>query len=96
MRKTARVMVLAIALNLAAAPVLVAPAHADNVVDSVGDWAATVGKKDLDKQAILTERKAKREAAHAQKEARRQAKLASKQMDKAGKDVKKGLGGLTN
>ena len=92
MRKTARVMMLVMGLSLAAGSVSVPPVHADTIVDSVGDWVATIGKKDLQKQAILTQRKARREAARAERAARRQAKQASKGMDKAGKDMKKGLG----
>lgn len=96
MHSAARVMVLAIGLSLAAASVRATPVYADNVANNVGDWMATMGKKDLEKQAILTQRRAKREAARAQKAAQRQAKQASKQIDKAGTDLKNGLGGLTN
>ena len=96
MRNTARVMVLAIGLSLVAASVSTPRVSADNVVDTIGDWVATIGKQDLEKQAILTQRKAQRQAAQAQREAQRQAKHASRQMDRAGKDLKKGLGGLTN
>ncbi len=96
MRTAARVMVLAIGLSFAAASISATPVYADNVVDNVGDWVATIGKKDLEKQAILTERKAKRETARMQREAQRQAKHAGKQVDKAGRDLKKGLEGITN
>lgn len=96
MRNAARVMILAMGLSFAVASASATPVYADNVVDNVGDWMATIGKKDLEKQVILTQRKAKREAARAQKEAERQAKQASKQMDRVGKDLKKGLEGLTN
>lgn len=96
MRNGARVVVLAVGLSLAAASVGATPVYADSVVDNMGDWMATIGKKDMEKQAILTERKAKREAHRAQKQAEKQAKRASKEADKAGKELKKGLGGLTN
>lgn len=92
MRNTARVMVLAMGLSLAAAAVSTPPVHADTVVDSLGDWVATIGKKDLEKQAILTQRKAARQAAQAERAARKQAKNAAKGMEKAGKDAKKDLG----
>lgn len=96
MRNTVRVMVLAMGLSLAAVSVSATPVYADTVVYNLGDWVATIGKKDLEKQAVLTERKARREAAQAEREVRKQAKKASKQMDRAGKDLKKGVGGLAN
>ena len=92
MKNTARVMVLAMGLSLAAVAISTPPVHADTVVDSISDWVATIGKKDMEKQAILTQRKASREAARAERAARRQAKKASQGMEKAGKDMKKGLG----
>ena len=96
MRNAARVVVLAIGLSLGAVSISATPVYADNVVENLGDWMATMGKKDLEKQAILSQRKAQRQAARAQREAQKQAKKAAKQMDRAGKDLKKGLGGLTN
>ena len=96
MRKTGRVLILAMGLSMAAASVGAVSARAENMADNLGDWMATVGKKDVERQAILMERKAKREAAWAQKKAQHEAKKASKEMDRAGKDLKKGIQGLGN
>jgi hypothetical protein len=96
MRHGARIALLAIGISIAAASVSATPAHADTVVDNVSDWFATIGKKDMEKQAILTERKAKREAAKLQRATEKQAKQAEKQARKAGKDMQKGLNDLTN
>lgn len=49
------------------------------VFNRVGDWFATVGKSDTEKEAILAERKAKRAAEKAQKELEKQKKLLEKQ-----------------
>jgi hypothetical protein len=94
MRSAVRVRVFAVGLSVAAALMSAAPVYADTPVDKVGDWVATIGKKDLEKQTILAERRTRREAARAERAARKQARKASKQMDKAGKDLEKGLGGL--
>tara|TARA_B100000315_G_C14221216_1_gene426557 strand:+ start:204 stop:515 length:312 start_codon:yes stop_codon:yes gene_type:complete len=51
----------------------------------VGDWFATRGKSDKEKKAILTERKAKRKAAHVQKEAKKH----KRKMEKKGSKMKK-------
>ena len=96
MRKSSRVLILAMGLSVVAASVGAVPARAEILVDNLGDWMATVGKKDVERQAILTERKAKREAAWAQKKAQHEAKKASKEMDRAGKNHKKGIQGLGN
>ena len=96
MRNATRVVVLAIGLSLGAVSISATPVYADNVVENLGDWMATMGKKDLEKQAILAQRKAQRQAARAQKETRKQTKKGAKQMDRAGKDLKKGLGNFSN
>lgn len=59
------------------------------VFNRVGDWFATVGKSDEEKQAILTERKAKRAKERAEKEAKKAAKQAEKEAKKAKKKLKK-------
>ena len=92
MRHATKALALAIGLSLIAAPLTATRVYADNPIDSIGDWVSTMGKSDLDKQAILTQRRAARAAAKAQREAQRQAKHASKEIGKAGKDAKKGLG----
>jgi len=61
----------------------------------VGDWFATRGKSDEEKKAIVTERKAKRAAAHVQKEAEKQKRKMEKKgskMEKKAKRSKKAKG----
>lgn len=60
----------------------------DTPIDQVGDWVATLGKKDMEKDQILMKRKADRLAACA----KRQAEKAAKEVEKAGKDLKNKLG----
>ena len=71
----------------------------DSVVDKVGDWFATRGKSDAEKQKMLSQRKANRVARRAQKKIEWQKKQADKKleqqkksMQKARQDLKKGLG----
>lgn len=69
-----------------------APAYADECgntpVDRVGDWLATLGKKDAEKQQILIKRKADRNLACAQKKLEK----ASQDAQKAAADMKKKIG----
>ena len=60
----------------------------DTMFDKMGDWAATMGKKGVDKDAVLAKRKADRLAICAKK----QAQEAAKAVEKAGKELKKKLG----
>ena len=60
----------------------------DNPIDQAGDWFATLGKKGLEKDQVLTARKADRLAACAKSEAEK----AMKEAGKAGNDMKKKLG----
>ena len=71
----------------------------DSVIDKVGDWFATRGKSDAEKQKMLSQRKADRVARRAQKKIEKQKKQADKKleqqkksMQKARQDLKKGLG----
>ncbi len=54
----------------------------ESVFHRVGDWFATVGKPDNEKQAIIAERKAKRAAAKAEKEAKKAQKQLKEQTEK--------------
>ena len=70
----------------------------DSAIDKVGDWFATRGKSDAEKQKLLAQRKANRVAARAQKKLEKQKKQAEKKMQqqqksmqKAKQDLKKGL-----
>ena len=60
----------------------------DTQLDQVGDWVATLGKQGLEKDQILSKRKAERIAACTKKEAEK----AVKEAQKAGNDMKKKLG----
>ena len=62
--------------------------YQENVLDKVGDSLATMGKKGLEKDQILAQRKAERLARHAEREA----KKMQKEAEKAGKDAQKKLG----
>jgi len=57
-------------------------------IDEMGDWFATLGKKDMEKDQVLVKRKADRVAACAKREAEKVAQKAQK----AGNDMKKKLG----
>jgi len=59
-----------------------ANASDESVFNRVGDWFATRGKSDTEKQQILAERKVKRTAEKVQKEAQRQKKELEKQAKK--------------
>ena len=60
------------------------------VFHRVGDWFATIGKSDAEKETILAERKATRAAARAQKEAEKKKRQLEKETEKAQKKLKKG------
>lgn len=60
----------------------------DTSIDRTGDWLATIGKKGLEKDQILSARKAERLGACVQKTAKEFATAARR----AGNDMKKKLG----
>ncbi len=60
----------------------------DTPIDQAGDWFATLGKKDLEKDQLLTKRKADRLLACAKREADK----AAKEVEKSGNEMKKKLG----
>lgn len=62
--------------------------YRDTPIDQAGDWFATLGKKGLEKDQILAQRKADRMARYAEKLTRQ----AAKEAEKAGQDTKKKLG----
>ena len=96
MRRVVLGLVLA-GIMSAAVPVYAAQSVGnDTAIDQVGDWVATLGKSGLEKEALLTQRKAQRAAKRAEASARRQAKQAEKGIDNAGKELNKGLKGLSN
>ena len=57
------------------------------VFNRVGDWFATIGKSDEEKEKVLIERKAKRAA----KKAKKKAEKAAKESKKKAKKVKEAL-----
>ena len=62
--------------------------YRENVLDKMSDSIATMGKKGVEKDQILAERKAKRMQRYGEREAKRMQKEAQK----AGNDTKKKLG----
>jgi hypothetical protein len=60
----------------------------DTPIDQVGDWFATLGKKDMEKDQVLAKRKADRLLACAKREAEK----AAKEVQKSGNEMKKKLG----
>jgi len=71
----------------------------ETAIDHAGDWFATLGKQGVEKQMILSERKAdrvrhhaERQAEKARREAEKQAMRAKKEAGKTAKDAKKKLG----
>jgi len=60
----------------------------DTPIDQAGDWFATLGKKDLEKDQLLAKRKADRLLACAKREAEK----AAKEVEKSGNEMKKKLG----
>ena len=65
-------LVLTAALMCSAVPAYAAQ-YQDNIVDRAGDRLATLGKKGMEKDRILIERKAKRAAKFAEHEAKKAA-----------------------
>jgi len=60
----------------------------------VGDWFATIGKSEEEKEAIIAERKAKRAAKRVQKELEKQERKAGKEAEKAEKKMKEKIKGF--
>ncbi len=75
-------------LVLGSIPAYAADCTKDTPIDQMGDWFATLGKKDLEKDSVLAQRKADRVAACTKREAEK----AAKEAEKAGKDLKKKMG----
>jgi predicted ribosome quality control (RQC) complex YloA/Tae2 family protein len=65
------------------------------VFNRVGDWFATRGKSEEEKQAIVAKRKAKRAVKRARKQAEKQKKRAEKEAKKAQKKIKDRMKGTT-
>lgn len=78
------VLVVFVAMSLCAVPVYAQ----DNIVDKVGDWAATRGLREPEKSMVLSQRKADRAAKRAEKELRKQSKKMEKGAKKMEKDMK--------
>ncbi|HOW59154.1 MAG TPA: hypothetical protein PLO78_05445 [Candidatus Omnitrophota bacterium] len=88
-----KIVIVLFAFSLMAGGISVQAAYAgdctkDTPIDQAGDWFATLGKKDVEKQAVLAQRKADRLTACA----KRQAEKAAKEAQKAGNDLKKKMG----
>src|SRR6185503_3252849 len=73
--------------------------YQENPIDKISDWAQTVGKTPEQRDQILAQNKAKRQAKHLEKKAAQMQKKAEKQANEmgkdaehAGKDMKKKLG----
>ncbi|NQT32049.1 MAG: hypothetical protein HQ594_00065 [Candidatus Omnitrophica bacterium] len=78
-----------------ASPKAYGQASDEAVFNRVGDWFATVGKSDEEKQAIIAQRKVERAKKKAMKEAEKKKKQMEKQAKKSQKQAKdkfKGLG----
>lgn len=60
----------------------------------VGDWFATRGKSEEEKEAIIAERKAKRAQAKAEKIAAKQKKKMEKKAEKVQEEMDKGIKGM--
>ncbi|MBD3379623.1 MAG: hypothetical protein GF408_04075 [Candidatus Omnitrophica bacterium] len=58
------------------------------VFHRIGDWFATIGKSDQEKQEIIGERKAKRAAERADRQAERAREKARRQAEKANRKMK--------
>ncbi|MFH0985351.1 MAG: hypothetical protein V1882_07420 [Candidatus Omnitrophota bacterium] len=68
--------------------VFAADCSKDTPIDQVGDWVATLGKKDMEKDQILVRRKADRVLACTKREAEK----AAKEVQKSANDMKKKMG----
>jgi len=62
--------------------------YQDNAFDNLGDWMATMGKDKEEKDMVIAQRKADRQAKHAAK----MAEKMKKEAEQNGKDMKKSLG----
>ena len=93
MRKiiTLALVVCVLALNVlafAASDKAMQNASDEAVFHRVGDWFATIGKADTEKQTIIAQRKMTRAAKKAEKMAKKQAEETKKKMN----DMKKSFG----
>jgi len=79
------VIMLSVSVPVYALPDAASSIAQDNVVDKVGDWAATIGKSGIEKDKILAERKATRVAKKAERKAKKAAREAEKEARKAAK-----------
>lgn len=88
------VVALVLGMGIATQPVQAAEmvGQQDTVIDRIGDWFATLGKSGMEKDAILTQRKADRLTKRAEQRAREGAKKAERELNQAGKDLQKSLG----
>ena len=66
----------------------------DSVIDKIGDWFATRGKSDAEKQKILAERKMKRMAERTQRKLEKEQKKASRELNKQKNQMQKGMKGM--
>ena len=66
----------------------------DSAIDKIGDWFATRGKSDAEKQKLLAQRKAERAAARAQKMAEKKKRQMQKEAEKAQKKMKEKMKGM--
>lgn len=69
-------------------------ASEEAIFHRVGDWFATRGKSEEEKEAIIAERKATRAAKRAQKEAEKQKRKMEKEGRKTQKKMKKKMKGF--
>ncbi len=70
-------------------------AYQENVMDKMSDWAATIGKDKVERDKILTTRKAERQRKHIEKKAAQMKKKADKkaqEMKRKAKEKKKKMG----
>ncbi len=81
-------LVLALMLGLSVTAFAAVDCTKNTPIDDMGDWFATIGKKDMEKNQVLAQRKAERVAACTKREAEK----AMKEAQKAGNDMKKKLG----
>lgn len=61
----------------------------DNVIEKLGDWLATVGKSEEDRDAMVAERQADRAAERLRKMLKKESKAVEKKMKKFGKEMEK-------
>ncbi len=75
----------------AAPPVTTTPARADSLADRIGDWFATMGKSETDREAILVERRTKRAAQQAGEAIERGVERTGHAIDQTGDRVQQNL-----